>query len=635
MVEIIVNNKALELYEGTSIKYNIQNSDFFDVANLKASYTNSFTVPKTPTNTEILEGLGLVGDTSEVPYTKTEAYVKYHGFDVIAKGWLDVKETSEDYKLNIIDGIIDFFKDVEKKKLGTDLDLTALSHQKTLQTVLDSFTNYSYRYILADYAGKTLTDAGNINSDYLIPCVRFKYLFDNIFSTFGYNYQGSIFSQEDFTDLWLSYNKEIPTTADEELTLYAEATENSFNQTKGSTNTGPVIFRDPFNWDSSNIIQGQILGSRYVVPETGNYKVDFFLKGRGLGQVKIGESTYGGNIYKYYSDYYRVRLYRNSEEVGFALSDTGTERETPIYVSLQEGDVLDFKFYLETTRPYDLLQFINNSARINISKTNAGVVDFEEALKDFTVKDFFKEICLRFGLITDYHARTKTINFYQMRDVLNKSNAVDWSDRYVARKKEAYSYSSFAQVNSFRHKYNDDNLSYNDGFLYTENKNLEEEKTIFVSKLYSSDREVTELLGKTTQALPCFTAEVKEEAGEIKIEYNTLSGRTYALKDQRVEEPVTVESEAFNEQATRTGYPFVKLQDNFFVQLIQKYYSEHERILKDLRVHEIELALGLEDILNIDLKRLYYFEQEKQYYILNKITWELGSTCVGEFIRVK
>jgi hypothetical protein len=635
MVEIIVNNSALELYKGTGIKYSIQNSDFFDVANLKASYTNSFNIPKTPNNTNIFEGLGLIGDTSNIPYTKTEVYVKYYGFDVIAKGWLDVKETAEDYKINIIDGIIDFFKDVEKKKIGTDLDLSALRHQKTTQSITDSFTNYSYRYILADYAGKTLTDAGNINADYLIPCVRFKYLFDNIFSTFGYTYQGAIFSQEDFNDLWLSYNKEIPSTDDETLTQYAELIENNFTQTKARTSIGPIYFREPLSWDTSTVVQGQVLGSRYVVPEAGNYRVDLFLKGRGLGAVKIGTTTYGGPIYRSYSDYYRVKIFRNSEEVGFALSDVNTERETPIYVSLQQGDVLDFKFYLETTRAYDLLIFYNRGSRVVINKTNAGAVDFEEALKDFSVKDFFKEICLRFGLITDYHARTKTINFYQMKDVLNKSNALDWSHRYIKRKKEGYAYSSFAQVNSFRHKYNDENLSYNDGFLYTENKNLEEEKTIFVSKLYSADREVKDLLGRPTQALPCFTAEVKEEAGEIKVDYKTLSGRTYALKDQRIEESVTIESEAFTEQLTRTGYPLVKLQDNFFVQLISKYYSEHERVLKDLRVHEIELALGLEDILNIDLKRLYYFEQEKQYYFLNKITWDMGSTCTGEFIRVK
>jgi hypothetical protein len=639
MVEIYVAGRSLDLYPGTSIKYSFQNSDFFDVANVKATHTNSYDIPKTPKNTQILEGLGLVGDTSTVPYTQTPVNVKYFGFDITPKGWLDVKETAENYKINIIDGMIDFFKDVEKKKIGVDLNLSALDHSKNVQTVVDSFTNPNYRYIIGDYAGKVYTTGSVINSDYLIPSVRVPYLFNTIFNTFGYTYSGNIFNDPDFKDLWLTYTKDIPNADSEALTPFAEATYNAFTDTRGFTPIGTLFFRDPFSWSTSSALQGSFLGSRYVVPEAGNYKIDLTLRGKGLGLIRR-ESTPGGLATSGpssipYNDYYRVKVYRNSVEVGEALSDLDTARVSSIYVAAQPGDVIDFKFCLVTTRAYSLLQFINRESSIDISKTTLGAVDFEEALKDLTVKDFFKEICIRYALIPAYHSRTKNIEFYTFKDIINRANAVDWSNRYVSRKKEAYSFSSFAQVNKFRQKYNEDNLSFNDGELYTGNANLEEEKTTYTSKFYSADREPVDLLGRATYRLPCFKTEVKEEAGEAVVEYSALSGRFYALRDQTINESITLESEIFSESITSASFPFVLLQDNYFIQLISKYYGEHSRILKDLRVHEIELALGIADILTLDLKKLYYFEQEKQYYILNKLTWEPGKTSVGEFIRVK
>lgn len=630
MVEIYVAGRSLDLYPGTSIKYSFQNSDFFDAANIKATYTNAYTVPKTPNNTQILEGLGLVGDTSTVPYTQTPVNVKYFGFDITPKGWLDVKETAEDYKLNIIDGMIDFFKDVEKKKIGTDLNLSALDHSKNVQTIVDSFTNPNYRYIIGDYAGKVYTTEGVINSDYLIPSVRVKYLFDNIFATFGYTYNGDIFNDPDFLDLWLSYTKDIPNADTEAVVQYAEAEYNAFTDVRALTPIGTLFFRDPFTWSSSSASQGSFAGSGYLVPEGGNYRIDLTLKGRGLGAVP---NSQGVNFS--YSDYYRVKIYRNSVEVGEALSDLNTARVSSVYVSAQPGDIIDFKFCLLTTRAYSTIQFINRESAIEISKTNLGAVDFEESLKDLTIKDFFKEICIRYALIPSYHSRTRVISFYNFKDIINRDNAVDWSSRYISRKREVYNYSAYAQVNQFKQKYNEDNLSFNDGELYTNNANLEESKTIYTSKLYSADREPVDLLGRPTYRLPCFKTEAKEEAGETVIEYSALSGRFYALRDQTINEPITLESEIFSESISAESFPFVLLQDNYFIQLISKYYPEHSKILQDLRVHEIELALGLMDILTLDLKKLYYFEQEKQYYILNKLSWEPGKTSVGEFIRVK
>jgi hypothetical protein len=66
--------------------------------------------------------------------------------------------------------------------------------------------------ILADYNGQHISTSGGtsattINVDYLVPSVKVSYLWDNLFSTYGFTYSGSIFSSPDFTNLYLTYPK--------------------------------------------------------------------------------------------------------------------------------------------------------------------------------------------------------------------------------------------------------------------------------------------------------------------------------------------------------------------------------------------------------------------------------------------
>ncbi len=112
MVELVVNGETIELDDLTRIKYTAQISDIFDIAKVKSSCTNSFTAPKTSNNVRILKGLGLTGSTSNTPYEKVPVTVKENGFDVIVNGWLNIKETTDRYVLAVIDGAIDFYKDI-------------------------------------------------------------------------------------------------------------------------------------------------------------------------------------------------------------------------------------------------------------------------------------------------------------------------------------------------------------------------------------------------------------------------------------------------------------------------------------------------------------------------------------------
>jgi hypothetical protein len=66
-----------------------------------------------------------------------------------------------------------------------------------------------------------------------------------------------------------------------------------------------------------------------------------------------------------------------------------------------------------------------------------------------------------------------------------------------------------------------------------------------------------------------------------------------------------------------------------------KYYNNIKILLDDFRLHKFRLNLDCIDINTLDLDKVYYFEQEQQYYILNRLTYENGKISAGEFYRIK
>lgn len=71
-----------------------------------------------------------------------------------------------------------------------------------------------------------------------------------------------------------------------------------------------------------------------------------------------------------------------------------------------------------------------------------------------------------------------------------------------------------------------------------------------------------------------------------------------------------------------------------FDQTIPQRYNQYEKIFDNFRAHEIELALGVADILSYDPTKLHYFRQEGKYYMINKINLKEGSVSKAECIAV-
>jgi hypothetical protein len=637
MVDVIVNGNTLDLEDkAQNIKYSMQINDIFDLSTVNSSYTNSFSIQKNAHNTQVFKMLGLVADPSKIPYQKVEARLSHNGFPLIKSGWLKVTETSDTYKINIIDGIIDFFKAIDNKTVGRDLNLDEINHRKDLNTVTESFDNPYYKYIVAEYNGKTMSrtasGAGAYNIDYLVPSAKITYLWDKVFNTFGFTYSGSIFSDDDFTGSWLTYPKAPEASDVTEPVLVAGLEKLNFTETIDAPN---MEFTANHNWNIQNIIEGSLLADWiYVIPSTQNYRVQVIPKGFiDIIRIVLVDLVVA----------YQVQVFRGTSLIMSVNTSSDIEIDESYDDYFYQGETLNFKIVVpQETEMHLVTQFRLNleNLKVNIYKLSFGEVSFSNALTELTIKDFVKEIIIRFGLTPVINNISKHITFYTLSERLDLDNAVDWSSKYVSRTKESYIQGAYAQQNVLRHKYNDAEETFSDGVLYVNNQNLEDTKDIYTSKLYSFDNRISSIGAFNSFYYPIWQPEPKEvtlEDGsvEIQTEYKGLSGRFYIMKLTVLNLPTPFVSDILGGEVEVESFPAVRADNTVYSQLIEKYYPDYNRILNDFRAHTITLALTINDILSLSFVRPYYFSQELNFYILNKVTWEEGKICTGEFIRLK
>src|SRR5690606_3688676 len=171
---------TVQLYTGqileakyADITYVKTAGDLGELTSVNSSYSWTMKFPKTPQNTQALDGLGLVGSGSRRPYEKIYCNLLDNGYPIAIKGLLNVKETREDYNIFIQEGFVDFLKDIKNSTIGESLDLSELDHTRNYESIVGSFgLNLPYAYLVADVNGGYLLNEANttnLDPNYMAP----------------------------------------------------------------------------------------------------------------------------------------------------------------------------------------------------------------------------------------------------------------------------------------------------------------------------------------------------------------------------------------------------------------------------------------------------------------------------------
>lgn len=653
MTELYINNQKVdfEIQDNKELEYNIQVHDLASVESVNASYTTSFKLPKTKRNVEIFKSLGLVGALSNVPYKKTSARLVVDGVTLISDGWLRVNSTETDtYNVNVENGILDFFALIANKNIGEEIDLSALDHEKNIDSVVSSFDlSKPYVYVIADYNGLSKVTRQNVdylNTDYLTPSAKVSWLWDQIFLKYGYSYSGSIFQNEDFSKLYLTYPKSPSTKSDDEEIEPIHILDVSITK---------KVELMTQNWDDffvqiplpTTIINGATKVDDYyfTVEKDGTYR---FTNSGFIGfdeydyedpnDQRDPRRKYTTNLVLHLDSFYG----ETSSTAVLVSAHLGHPNTGSFDVPLRAGEKVGFKYKL-----YDLnypswgFNHIEiNSLSLKVEQVSTSQISFSEQLTKFSITDFFKEILQRFALTPFIDNETKNIHFLTLNERLSTSKVIDWSDKYISRDSEEYELGDYAQKNLFKHKYNDSNAKYNDGAISVLNENLVESKDLVSSKIYTSNDTITTIMNgmSETHVYPIWTQDIKEEKSDsgvtIKIEYKELNDRYYFIKSKEVTQPINIASDSLVIYTSTPSYQFVDSIDTTFRELVPKYYSNFERIANNAIIHTISLALTPLDIANLELDSLVYFKQEASFYLLNSLKYKPNGSAVGEFIKI-
>lgn len=636
MVELIVNNNKIELPSNSNIKYTKQISDIFDLSQVSCSYTNSFEFEKTPANTRAMQQAGISGDGSNIPYQKNIGQLKSNGFDLISNGWFVVSSTEQNYKGSIIDGMIDFFKAIENKTLGLDLDLSGFEHTKDLNTVIDSFTNEYYKYIIADYGGKTMFEDG-INIDYLAPCFSVKKMWELIFATFNFNCDYANLSY--LEELYLTYPKEID--SDKTIVPIGTMQKNPYVTVQSVQDGDYRYLTNAFkSWDSSFLLEGSLASNNwsYIIPETNSYNFNL--------EVEMYVKYFRKGYYDRSVDC-EVIMYRNGVVIGYLGSsyeegNAGQPRFIDVDLGCDAGDVIHIEAKALNRKDFrdkyfQFYQWRHNKTILKVSKTNLGTTRLGNELKDFQIKDFIKEIFWRTGLTPVYDKETNTVNFITLNSRIDFSNAKDLSHAFIERTSEVY-VNGYAQKNIFKLKNNNEGDTQGDGYLYVTNKNIDDEKILVNSKIYAPDKKILTQFGSyfSTNQYKIWETEVKDNNGTAEINYKGLSGRFYFIRKENKSGTIKIISEILDdeENVTSSNIPVGVNTNTLFEEAVFNNYSEYQKIFNNFRIHTISLALNENDFIGLDLKKPVFFKQENAYYICNKISFQNGEKSTGEFIKI-
>lgn len=624
-----------------------QVNDIGRLDNRQTNFTHRIKIPITKEVRIAFDYLGTPGNSSAKPYIRNSAKLyNDNGEAEIYNGYAIINSTSKEYNVTIYDGYINFIKAIENKVL-TDVGISDLNHIKNVENIIDAWIDEDtpYRYNLADYNGKMITDDGKWNADYLIPSVRVKWLWDKVHEHFNYTYTGNVFDTDSFQNLWLTYPK--PVTSDTEV-LEASHEWNFTNGVAYSVTSGvfsglahysdllthnPVVDNDYFS-SSPTVSEEPPAGAVITCETEGLYKFDFDILSLEITSPNGNAPTLEGNI--------DIVLFRYIDGGGTPIQEVLvsdieqlTAVQQTVYISFEEGEKFSIRF-MKAGEPsgyfFNWMYRIIGTLDIDVNYFIGENVNFEEAFIDYSIRDFINEVLFRCALTPFQDKYSNTINYLTHQEWLQTDVINDWSDKFIQREDEEYNLGDYAQRNYLTYKYNDNDADHNDHYIPINNKTLKDKKTIISSNIFSPEYENTLLFGAYYNNYPFWTKNPKEDG---TIEYKETPNRFYMMRSEPLGSSITLKSEfSTDEDVTLSAFreSFDRLS---FREIVTDFYNPIYGILNTARIATISIYLNDADINNLKFEELYFFKQEGSYFILNKVPNYSGKGVYQcEFIEV-
>lgn len=515
ILEIKILDEFIDLFDDNEkVVQSFSLINIEDITQRNSEYSNTFKIPKTHKNLELLGNLDFLNSTTTLPYERLDCEIYIDGF-LFKKGFISIESLQNDISIRFFTGNAGFYEIIKNKNIN-NIDIV---NTPSLQTYWDLSNVISKRsategifFPMVDYNGMP-TSSTTVDVRLLLPAFYRKTLMEAICVDAGYKMINEISG-----DVLESYNNDIIPTASNKL--YNDPATILSNTYKGKQSTYNVqnfglenqlynklefdIVTSLKDVNFSRFVSGNI--NNYIIPINNqpyyksnltsefelNYDFNFTYKqtnswenGGVLGnegasgvpkhkqkitvEIFILVNRVATLIYRFQYEYNRTTALQNNTGID-TFTFTNSKIET-IKLNLKQGDVVQFKqkvtnnFYGDQDINFlggRMTCLLNTSANSNnfieIKPTEnlsfGGIVNPGNCLKDVKQSDFFKDTCIRYCLLPVVNEETKKVYLKEFSNIKNNIvNAVDWSDKLDQTNDPQIEFKldSYAQNNYLQH----------------------------------------------------------------------------------------------------------------------------------------------------------------------------------------
>lgn len=619
MAEILyLNKKIVDLFP-KPITRKIQIGDVGDIGSRKSTFSYSIKLPKTTRNVQILDMLGVNGNTSRKPFENVVADYIVDGIPLIQNGYVVISGTSDFFEINLYDGVIDLGEKLKNKKIS-DLPLQDLDHILTAQEVVDSFSNTEgFIYCVANYG---LGVGSTFKAEEIAPSIYTHTIFRRIFESNGLNLVGEFFTTNE------EYLKEVITPS-----IGYTVDDTPFTSTsKGGVDTNTLS-----NYSSSqNYISEQryfdLTGISLVGAFASGNELEFSVAGTYKLQLTISSSSY--------QSYLSASFLVNGSSKSSIYIEEGYNKTKVVSVifTVDVGDIVQLRLNAYSSYSYyEQNNYEPNFFEINYTASIDGLLFLQEGGQLIKATDyigeidqiaFLKDVITRYGLVLSPIQNSSDYRFRKLEALLNdRATAEDWTLKLnPTTPKENYK-SGYAKSNKFKYSYPEAIVvPNNDGEMLIDNENTSDEKTIFTSS-FEIPVKSGSLSGESIYSIPIW--ELKD--GVVELKETPLK----VMKIKRVSMTLTVK--LFDEVtgvSQTNEIPFLSLENMSMSYFVGNFYKAFKSLINNYKEVEFLLNLTLIDIYNLDFFSLKFFKQTGRFYYLTSLTHTPEKLTKATFVEI-
>lgn len=606
---IIVAGAELNINFTEDINFNLKVNTLGDISNRNSSNSNSILIPRTSNNEAILGYVGLMGNTSDTPYTSLRCDYIVGGTYVVTNGYLQVIKTLEEsYRIVIHDGIIDFAALLGNSVIS-DLPFTNENHILDLTTFEASMGNTEgYIYAMGDF-GRTISNITEVES--IAPSVYAHTIWDKIFTEAGITYTGDFFTTNtDWLTLVLPALRGV--LLEESAAGEAALGTADTDTINDNTNYGTYItkfYQHDFTSDTLDGVNADLNGVDSIEAlYTGTMNLIFDItytqtNTRILYKVKRN----GGTIYSFHLPYYPA---------------TDSPQQVDLTLEVTTGDL--FTIHLEvdnptpTGEPDDLYwtHVFSASTDVTVAKITGGtLIEVQDYMStELTQKDFVKDILQRYGLIMIRNKiNPNEYEFTAMEDLLEvRTNNIDWTEKLNVVLKEKYQ-NTYAQLNVADYTYASGVVPYLTGYLNVVNSNAPFSKTIITAPYEIPEQSLEFINNIRLFKFPIW------EFNEDIADYDNIetSPKLMRLTMNSLDKGFSLWGSATH--TITADIPYLTLDNMSYQDFIDTYYANLKQLLDSYKEITVDLDLDIVDYKLIDFSKLIYLRQTGRYYYLDSV----------------